>query len=427
MPKYAIDVQGASKKYQIYRKPIDRLKEMILRRPLHQEFWALQDVSFKLTPGQTVGVVGHNGSGKSTLLQMLAGTLRPTHGTLEVNGRISALLELGAGFNPEFTGRENVFLNGAILGLSRATMEERFEDIATFADIGEFIDRPVKIYSSGMYVRLAFAVAINVDPDVLLVDEALSVGDASFQQRCMRKIHEFKVRGKTIFFVSHDAGAIVSLCDQALLLDHGKLIMQSTPEAVIQRYTAILYEREHHSIPDSQQVFIPKHAGSFQLKVPNIDHRFGNGKATIQGIELTDRTGTQTSVLDHESHLLVRLIIRFDAPVEFPLVGITLRDRLGVDISATNTDILGRQLPSAQAGQVYQCTFDLTLPWLQNGIYSISPAVADGLLEAHVMCDWIDNALTFEVAGNNKVYGLFRSPGIADYQDITTQVTSLAD
>lgn len=241
----AIRARGLGKCYPIFNRPEDRLKQMLSfgRRKYYHEFWALRDFDLEVLRGETVGIVGRNGSGKSTLLQMICGTLSPTTGSLAVSGRVAALLELGAGFNTEFTGRENVFMNASILGLSRGEIERRFEDIAAFADIGEFLNQPVKMYSSGMYARLAFAVAINVDADILIVDEALSVGDEAFQRKCFARIQKFRERGGTILFVSHSAGTIVELCSRAVLLDNGERLITGAPKMVVGLYQKLLYAR----------------------------------------------------------------------------------------------------------------------------------------------------------------------------------------
>lgn len=247
----AIRINNLSKCYSIYDRPQDRLKQSIMprfkrligRQPqnYYHEFWALRDVSFEVKKGETVGIIGRNGSGKSTLLQIICGTLTPTSGTVETNGRVAALLELGSGFNPEFTGRENVYLNGAVLGLSKEEIDTRFDDIASFADIGEFIDQPVKMYSSGMYVRLAFAVAINVDPEILIVDEALSVGDELFQRKCFSRIEAIRNTGATILFVSHSGSTIVELCNRAILMDAGEKLASGSPKQIVARYQKLLY------------------------------------------------------------------------------------------------------------------------------------------------------------------------------------------
>lgn len=242
MSEIAISVNHVSKCFKRYRHPVDRLKEVFMpSQSLAHNFWALRDINLQVWKGQTLGVVGRNGSGKSTLLQIIVGTLTPTQGNVEVNGRVSALLELGSGFNPEFTGRQNVFFNGQLLGLKTQEIEDKFDDIVAFADIGDFIDQPVKTYSSGMYVRLGFAVATSVNPDILIVDEALSVGDEAFQRKCFSRIHEIKDRGGTILFVSHSAPSIIQLCDSALLMDRGELLLEHTPKMIISKYQKMIY------------------------------------------------------------------------------------------------------------------------------------------------------------------------------------------
>ncbi|MCP4664724.1 MAG: ABC transporter ATP-binding protein, partial [Deltaproteobacteria bacterium] len=239
----SISVRHLGKCYNIYKNPQDKLKEVLSfgRRTFHREFWALRHVSLDVKKGETVGIVGRNGSGKSTLLQIICGTLAPTTGSVRIQGRVAALLELGSGFNPEFTGRENVFMNAAVLGLSTEEIHERYQSILDFADIGDFVEQPVKTYSSGMQVRLAFAVAVNVDPDILVVDEALAVGDEIFRRKCFSRIHEMKERGATILFVSHSAGAVIELCDRAYLLDRGEAILNGVPKTVISKYHQLIY------------------------------------------------------------------------------------------------------------------------------------------------------------------------------------------
>ncbi len=410
-----IQVQHLSKKYQIYKRPGDKLREVLglTRRPLHQEFWALENVSFEVGQGQTLGIIGQNGSGKSTLLQILAGIMRQTRGDCFVSGKISALLELGSGFNPEFTGRENVFMNGAILGLDTRQMEERFEAIASFAEIGSFLDQPVKTYSSGMFMRLAFAVAVNVDPDILLVDEALAVGDLIFQHRCMHRMNRLRNSGKTIVLVTHDLGAVTKFCDRALLLDAGHLMEDGKPDAVVQKYRALIFERERRydgfgaDAPnvDGAGVRMDEAQMPMARTIPNIDHRFGSGEATLLGIDLIDEKGRAVRELFGGEKAVVRISVRFNKDVSSPIVGFYLRDRLGVDISACNTAYEGQTLPAARNGQVFTTDFVISLPHLAIGSYSISPAVAKGDLIKHDMCDWIDNALVFSVSSGRMIYG----------------------
>jgi ABC-type polysaccharide/polyol phosphate transport system ATPase subunit len=417
-----IKVQNLSKKYAIYDRPLDKLRELLhlCRGPLHSEFWALRDISFEVNPGETLGIIGQNGSGKSTLLQLLAGIMKQTRGDCWVSGRISALLELGSGFNPEFTGRENVFMNAAILGLDSGQVQERFDAIAEFAEIGDFIHQPVKTYSSGMFMRLAFAVAVNVDPDVLLVDEALAVGDLIFQHRCMHRMNQLRDSGKTTIFVTHDLGAVAKFCDRALLLDRGRLLEDGKPDFVVQKYRALIFERERsydrtlgESRPDGEEILDKMVTASISEmplaeSIPNIDHRFGNGDATIVGIELMDGNGSPTREVVGGQKVTVRITAQFNRDNSVPIIGYTLRDRLGVEISAGNTSHAEHVLPAVRKGQKITSDFRVALPHLAPGSYSLSPAVAKGNLIKHDMCDWIDNALVFDLQTEHVIYGMLK-------------------
>ncbi len=413
-----IQVQHLSKKYQIYERPWDKLREVLnlSRKPLHREFWALDDITFEIEAGQTLGIIGQNGSGKSTLLQVLAGIMRQTRGDCHVRGKVSALLELGSGFNPEFTGRENVFMNGAILGLDTRRMQERFDAIARFAEIGDFIDQPVKTYSSGMFMRLAFAVAVNVDPDVLLVDEALAVGDLIFQHRCMHRMNHLRNGGKTIILVTHDLGAIVKFCDRALLLDAGKLIEDGKPERVVQRYRALMFERERRyggfdggdAAGGASEVRLPAGDMPVVRDIPNIDHRFGSGEATLIGVELLDTRGNPIREAFGGEKVVIRVSVRFNRDLASPIIGFTMRDRMGIELSACNTSYAGRALGPACQGQIFTSDFQLSLPHLAPGSYSISPAVAKGDILKHDMCDWVDNAIIFSVQADQLIYGILK-------------------
>ncbi len=413
-----IRVQNLAKKYPVHRGPWKKAHEWLIGTGNRGkgEFWALRDLSFEVEPGQTLGIIGQNGSGKSTLLQILAGIMRQTHGDCHVRGKVSALLELGSGFNPEFTGRENVFMNGAILGLETREIERRFESIARFAEIGEFMNQPVKTYSSGMFMRLAFAVAVHVDPDILLVDEALAVGDLIFQHRCLHRMNQLRESGRTILFVTHDLAAIAKFCDRAILLDGGCLIEDGKPDLVTQRYRALVFDRER-SNPD-ETVPVPPIDESSALEVadtipivrsiPNVDHRFGNGDATLLGIELIDARGSATLEAFGGEWVAVRISVQFARDLDRPIVGFTLTDRLGIEIAAGNTQYFGNPLPGAQKGQVATTDFTFQLPHLSPGSYSLSPAVANGNLVKHDMCDWIDNALVFELKSKEQVYGTLK-------------------
>jgi ABC-type polysaccharide/polyol phosphate transport system ATPase subunit len=413
-----IQARHLSKKYPIYDRPWDKLIEIagLARGPLHREFWALQDISFDVEAGQTLGVIGQNGSGKSTLLQLLAGIMRQTRGECRVEGKVSALLELGSGFNPEFTGRENVFMNGAILGLDAREMQKRFDAIARFAEIGDFMDQPVKTYSSGMFMRLAFAVAVNVDPDILLVDEALAVGDLIFQHRCMHRMNQLRTFGKTIVLVTHDLSAVTKFCDRALLLDRGRLLEDGSPDLVVQRYRALTFDRERQygefagEPKGLSEMSALSSRGQIPIvrSIPNIDHRFGNGDATILGVDLLDEGGRSVLEVSGGQKAVVRISAEFRRDTKAPILGYTLRDRMGVEISACNTSYAGQSLPPARAGQICTADFHIEMPHMAAGSYSISPAVADGSLMKHDMCDWIDNALVFSLQSQGLVYGMLK-------------------
>jgi ABC-type polysaccharide/polyol phosphate transport system ATPase subunit len=428
----AIQVRHLSKKYRIYKRPWDKLREAmgLASGEYHREFWALKDVSFDLESGRTLGVIGANGSGKSTLLQILAGIMRQTAGDCHVTGKVSALLELGSGFNPEFTGRENVFMNGAILGLDSREMEKRFDAIAEFAEIGDFMDQPVKTYSSGMFMRLAFAVSVNVDPDILLVDEALSVGDLIFQHRCMHRMNRLRESGKTIVLVTHDLDAVIKFCDSALLLDAGVVLERGKPDMVVQKYRALTFERERRRggyegaprLPGEGIVVRPEDEMPVARSIPNIDHRFGNGEAAVIGVALLDARGRVISEASGGETVVIRISARFHRDVDQPILGYTLRDRLGVEMSACNTSYAGRHLPRARKDQVVTSDFYVTLPRLAPGSYSISPAVAKGSLLHHDMCDWIDNALVFTIHSQNLVYGMMQMD-----VDVRSYMSPLAD
>jgi len=415
----AVEFQGVSKTYAIYESPGDRLRELLtlnrLRR--HRDFLALEDLTFEVKRGETFCIVGENGSGKSTLLQMVAGILPPTTGTVAVNGRVSALLELGAGFNPEFSGHDNVYLNGSILGLNTRQIDERYADIAAFAEIGDFIDQPVKTYSSGMVVRLAFAVAINVDPEILLVDEALAVGDIYFRQRCMRKVHELRARGVTILFVSHATADVKAVGDRALWLDKGRLVEIGNPDRVIAKYLAAMVQKDsrylrHQALEVQDRTRGGRvRAPEIVETIPNIDHRYGDGRARVIGIAILDEQGALLHQIEPASRIVVRISVRAEDRVAVPNVGFMLRNQLGVDFSGTNTIREGHQLDPMEAGDIYTVDFHLDLPELYPASFSFSPAVADGDLTGYRMCDWIDNALVVQMSRTeNEIYGYIHMP-----------------
>lgn len=418
MPLPVVEFRSVSKSYPIYSSPSARLKELacLNRVSFHRDFWALRDISFEIQPGETFCIVGENGSGKSTLLQMVAGILHPTEGEVVVRGRVSALLELGAGFNPEFTGRDNVYVNGAILGLSRKELDAKFGQIEAFAEIGEFIDQPVKTYSTGMGVRLAFAVAIHVDPEVLLVDEALAVGDIYFHQRCMRKVNELREKGVTILFVTHAMGEVKSIGDRALWLETGRMRDIGGTERVVTKYLAAMVEKDsaylatvHHNAQRRAQA--PVKAPEVVETIPNIDHRFGDGRGEIIGIAILDLAGQPVHLLEPSSPIIVRISVRANEDITLPIVGFIMRNHMGLDFAGTNTAREGFELPPMAAGDVYTVDFHLQIPELYPSSFSFSPAIADGTLRGYTTCDWIDNAIVLAMSpADGEIYGHLHLP-----------------
>ncbi len=414
----AVEFQGVSKSYSIYDSPGDRLKELLSlnRLKCHKDFWALHDVSFETRRGETFCLIGENGSGKSTLLQMVAGILQPTRGSLTVNGRVSALLELGAGFNPEFTGHDNVYLNGSILGLSTRQIDQRYKDIEDFAEIGDFINQPVKTYSSGMVVRLAFAVAINVDPEILLVDEALAVGVIYFRQRCMRKVHELRARGITILFVSHAIADVKAIGDRALWLEQGRMREIGETDRVVAKYLAAMVEKDSAYLmlrgsPERARTGPPVEAPEVVEHIPNIDHRYGDGRAEVLGIAVLDAQGDPVHLLEPSQRITVRISVRARAGISQPIVGFMMRNHLGIDFSGTNTAREGYDLPTMMPDDVYTVDFHLEMPELYPASFSFSPAIADGTLLGYQMCDWIDNAIALQMGHSpGEIYGFLRLP-----------------
>jgi ABC-type Na+ transport system ATPase subunit NatA len=334
-----------------------------------------------------------------------------------VNGRVSALLELGAGFNPEFSGRDNVYLNGSILGLTTRQIDQRYKEIEAFAEIGQFIDQPVKTYSSGMVVRLAFAVAINVDPEILLVDEALAVGDIYFRQRCMRKVHELRSRGITILFVSHAVSDVKAIGDRAMWLDRGRVVDLGDPDRVVAKYLAAMVEKDSTYLihqagaRERRQGMGAVNAPEVVDSIPNIDHRFGDGRAEVLGLGVFDEQGRPLHLLEPCSRILLRISVRARDEVPLPIVGFMLRNQLGIDFAGTNTAREGYELPPMSAGDVYTVDFYIDLPELYPAAFSFSPAIADGTLMGYAMCDWIDNALALQMGRSEaQVYGYIHLP-----------------
>lgn len=403
----SVAVRSLSKMYKIYSRPADRLKEMILRgrRIYHRKFWALQNLSFEVDRGTTLGIIGPNGSGKSTLLQLIAGTLQPSTGSVEVEGRVAALLELGSGFNPEHTGRENVYLAASIIGIPREEMRERFQQIEHFAEIGEFIDQPVKTYSSGMYVRLAFAVAINLDPDILLVDEALAVGDAIFTNRCIRRIKELQEQGVTIVFVSHDVGSVKMLCSRAILLNQGHMVADGDPNLVVNKYGEIIMARErtYEQEQDTTNLpAVPVDLAEEGLPPLTYSHRHGDGAAEVLKIQLLNENRQPVEIVQSGQQIIVRVLVRFYQPHLEPAVGIMIRNRLGVDIYGTNTNLENIKFGPCAPGEIVEVIYSFDC-WLAPGEYTLTTATHT--LEG-ISHDWLDDVLAFRVVDSRYTGGL---------------------
>lgn len=345
MNDIAIKVENVSKVYKLYDKPIDRLKESLNpSKVYHKDHYALNNISFEIKKGETVGIVGTNGSGKSTLLKMITGVLTPTSGSIQVNGKISALLELGAGFNPEYTGIENIYLNGTMMGYTREQMDERIQPIIDFADIGEFINQPVKTYSSGMFARLAFAVAINVEPDILIVDEALSVGDVFFQAKCYRKFNDFKDSGRTILFVSHDMGSIIKYCDRTILINKGEFIDFGNSSDMVDIYKKILVNQytkvKNDKDIDTNEYYDNKDKISLwfsrlQLNPNKIE--YGNKKIEIIDYAIIDNKGIITNDIEKFTEFTIKMKVKINQKVSDPIYAFTIKDLKGTEIVGTNT------------------------------------------------------------------------------------------
>jgi lipopolysaccharide transport system ATP-binding protein len=432
----AIKVENLSKCYQIYDNPSDRLKQMIMGKinrknhRYYREFWAVKDVSFEVKKGETVGIIGRNGCGKSTLLQMICGTLNPSAGSITTQGRVAALLELGSGFNPEFTGRENVFLNASVLGLSREETTIRFEDITAFADIGDFIDQPVKTYSSGMLVRLAFAVIAHVDADILVIDEALAVGDTFFTQKCMRFLRNF-MKSNTVLFVSHDTSSIKSLCTKAIWLEQGEVLESGTPKDVSDLYLEAFYEaqqgkstktiirpeyqhRDTRVKKDQRLEFINKTnlRNDIELYEFNPDApSFGDGGATIVDVTLCDPQNHPLAWVVGGEDVVLQIRAVSNVVLNSPIVGFFVKDKLGQMLFGDNTYFATVDTPlKSDIGQEMVAEFHFNMPRLAKGDYSICTALAEGTYHSHVQQHWIHDAVLFKCDTTSLSSGLIGIP-----------------
>jgi lipopolysaccharide transport system ATP-binding protein len=415
----AIRVQNLSKRFQIYPRPADMLWEMITRRPHHTEYWALRDVSFKLHHGEVAGIMGRNGAGKSTLLKILAGTLEKTGGEVEVHGRVSAILELGTGFHPEFSGRENIFMGGLCLGMSREEIKRKIDWIIDFSELAPVIDQPLKTYSTGMQARLMFSTAVSVDPDLLIVDEALSVGDARFQKKCFDKFRELRQSGKTILLVSHNSDTITAMCGRALLLEQGQVVADSDPRYVTKVYHRLLFgpgegERNGEEIVASETSELNRFAAErerlLQLARDKlatrganghpVELRYGDKKAEIIELLIVDQHGQPITLLDSGQRYTILLRALAYDEINNVVAGFLIRDPRGIELYGTDTLIQQVPVPARRRGEMFEVRLDLTM-WLAPGEYFLSAGVAHARGNQH---DFRYDAVQFQIASNPWIY-----------------------
>lgn len=412
MEEYAITVSHLSKAYRLYEKKSDRLREVFSRggKKYHKQFYALSDINFTVSRGETLGIIGTNGSGKSTLLKIISGVVTPTEGTVTVDGRLSALLELGAGFNPEYTGLENISLNGTMMGFTEEEMKQRTEEIVRFADIGDYIRQPVKNYSSGMFARLAFAVAVNVEPDILIVDEALSVGDAFFQNKCFRKMEQLKEKGITILFVSHSIPTIKRICSRTLWIEHGRQIAVGPSAEICAMY---FKEQLHYQNCVAQENLdlieldiedgIKKMAGE-KLLVPALPSGHDDmlsEQTEILSLYVSDSTGNFVSELESGGHYSIHIAARFYQAMENVIVGVVIEDIKGVQLFAFNTYMNNDERAIHVDGPcVLDVSFSLVLPKIRSGEYLLSPAVAQGKQTQHKILTWRQSSARISVVSS---------------------------
>lgn len=427
--EYAIQVEDVSKVYKLYEKPIDRLKESLslTHKNYHRDFFALNHVSFNVKKGESVGIIGTNGSGKSTILKIITGVLTPTEGNVRVAGVISALLELGAGFNSDYTGLENIYMNGTMMGFSKKEMDAKLQDILDFADIGDFVYQPVKTYSSGMFVRLAFALAINVEPEILIVDEALSVGDVFFQSKCYRRMDEIRKNGTTILMVTHDMGSVIKYCDRVVLLNKGNFVAEGAPGKMVDLYKKILanqmdsLEEELQEMNDfsggmdepltdavQKKEAEQKDKGRMMDQITINPNRteYGNGKAEIYDLGMIDERGNVTNLLLKGEYFTIKERIRFHADVEAPIFTYTIKDKKGADLTGTNTMFEGADVKSVKAGDEYEVTFRQKMN-LQGGEYLLSMSCTGFEQGEHTVYHRLYDVANLTVISNKNTVGVY--------------------
>ena len=422
----AITVKDVTKIYKLYDKPIDRLKEALnpFHKEYHKKFYALNNLSFEVKKGETVGIIGTNGSGKSTILKIITGVLTPTTGEVEVNGVISALLELGAGFNMDYTGIENIYMNGTMMGFSKKEMDAKLQEILDFADIGDFVYQPVKTYSSGMFVRLAFALAINVEPEILIVDEALSVGDVFFQSKCYRRMEEIRQKGTTILMVTHDMGSIIKYCDKVVLLNKGNFVAEGAPGHMVDLYKKILagqmegleaakdvdsdFSGENAEKEQKEKTYQLPHGKLMKdsLTINSNRTEYGDGRAEIYDLGLFDQRGNLTNLLLKGEEFTIKEKIRFAAPIQSPIFTYTIKDKKGTDLTVTNTMFEGTDIKPVKAGDEYEVSFTQKMT-LQGGEYLLSMSCTGFEQGEHTVYHRLYDVANITVISNKNTVGVY--------------------
>ena len=405
MNNIAIKVNNLTKIYHLYDKPQDRLKEALnpFKKSYHHDFFAMDDVSFEIKKGETVGIIGKNGAGKSTLLKMITGVLTPTQGSIETTGTIASLLELGAGFNPDMTGLENIYLNGTLMGFSKEEMSKRVDAILEFADIGEFIHQPVKMYSSGMFARLAFSVSIAVEPDILIVDEALSVGDMAFQMKCFKKFQDFQTQGRTILFVTHGLDTIIRYCTRGIVIDGGKLIFDDSPKVAVDTFKKVLsgnFHEEGTSTEEDSDDIVDGHGQLKEFFERHVElDTYGNGKASIVDYGILDQRNKPSAILDYNSEFKIVMKVKFFENIEDPIFAFTLKDSKGLEITGTNSMMKHIVTGTYENGQILTVTFSQKAN-LQLGKYALSLGCVTINESGVEVFNRIYDAILFEVIGS---------------------------
>ncbi len=412
MSSVVIKVENLSKTYQLYDKPQDRLKEALnpFKKCYHHDFHAIENVDFTIKKGETVGIIGKNGAGKSTLLKMITGVLTPTSGSIKTNGTIASLLELGAGFNPEMTGLENIYLNGTLMGFSREEMEPKIDAILAFADIGEFIYQPVKMYSSGMFARLAFSVSINVEPDILIVDEALSVGDMAFQMKCFKKFQDFQEEGRTILFVTHALDTVIRYCSRGIVIDNGQKVFDGSSKDAVDSFKKILSGDFYEKDLEEKKKLIYENNGKNLLKHAFKKYKgtdiYGNGKAHIIDYGILDTEGNPADIIDYNMPFTIVMKIEFTELIENPIFAFTLKDAKGLEITGTNTHMKHMNTGIYQKDDIVTVKFEQKAN-LQLGQYALSLGCVNLNENGVEVYNRIYDALLFQIIGSAQMVGFF--------------------